>query len=95
MIGWQDDAACRGMNQKFFFSPSGAPPTVEARRACAWCPVKADCLDEAIRVEKLGDMYGYRAGMTVEQRAGAIRRARGEGRRLGWEASRLEAARRA
>lgn len=55
MDEWKLKAACRGMSPEFFF-PGRGEATVEARRTCAGCPVRADCL-EAGMPEKFG-MWG-------------------------------------
>lgn len=61
---WRTQAACRGVDVAVFFPASGDLLN-EARRHCGQCPVRADCLAEALR---LRDVEGFRAGMTGDDR---------------------------
>ena len=61
-LSWHDQAACAGLDTSIFF-PIGTPSRKErgeqpneydeaamvAKRICAWCPVKDECRDWAIR----------------------------------------------
>jgi WhiB family redox-sensing transcriptional regulator len=76
-VGWQDRAACAGLDVVLFFGPDGErQPEREARErrakaVCASCPVRAQCLDYAIsRPEK----YGVWGGLNEEERAAERRR---------------------
>ncbi len=70
---WKEDAACRGTNLDWFFpgrkEPAGT--TAKARRICAACPVKAECLEYAIEY----DMPGIWGGTTRKQRLSMRKRA--------------------
>lgn len=79
-LEWLEHAKCRGMAPKdgetepnLFFDPlpklRGAKPVfdVRARRACSECPVKAECLDDALSVPEKYDL-GFRAGLTEQER---------------------------
>lgn len=46
MTGWQDRAACRDVNPDLFF-PATSDPGNEAKRICAGCPVRLQCLRDA------------------------------------------------
>jgi WhiB family transcriptional regulator, redox-sensing transcriptional regulator len=74
---WRLDAACRTSDPDLFF-PVGAtgpaiPQIAEARRVCQGCPVRAACLDWALRHDQA---YGIWGGTTEEERR-ARRRAPG------------------
>jgi len=68
---WQDSAACRGMESSLFFAPDGETRRPQRRRVqrakavCRACPVRAVCLDEALRVR---EPYGIWGGYTEEER---------------------------
>ncbi len=67
--GWRDRAACRGMNPNLFFVSYPGDRCVVARRKCAECPVRQECLEAALREpsDRLGG--GIRGGMDADQRA--------------------------
>ena len=44
---WRVDAACLGVDPVLFFPDRGAP-TSEAKRVCAGCAVRDDCLEFAL-----------------------------------------------
>lgn len=48
---WVLDAACVGIDPELWFPEKGGDPT-DARRICAGCPVRLDCLDYALTVER-------------------------------------------
>jgi WhiB family redox-sensing transcriptional regulator len=52
---WQDEANCRGMDADLFF-PERGESTADAKAVCAVCPVKTECLDDALTspTEKFG-----------------------------------------
>ncbi len=70
-VEWRDRAACRGVDAETFFPTAEAGPVYEAQVAvakavCAGCPVRAECLAEAlIRIP-----YGIAGGLTPEERRG-------------------------
>lgn len=80
--GWRDMAACRGADPELFYPPKQGPEDVtyrSARRICGGCPVAADCLAEAMRLEAWGGKYatfGMWGGLTPRQRL-HLRRKRG------------------
>jgi WhiB family redox-sensing transcriptional regulator len=81
-MAWQDDAACKEMDSAIFFGQSasgtGSGSYREARKVCAACPVKGECLRTAMQYE-YGLSKAYRAGMygglTPEERAALVRAA--------------------
>ena len=66
-VTWPEDAECRGMDTRLFFTPGPHPAAVAACRRCA---VAAECLQEAV---DLGDTAAYRGGTTGAERARAMR----------------------
>ena len=61
---WTDQAACRGTDTEIFY-PANSDEEAEALSICATCPVRAQCLDYAIRNR---ETYGIWGGATPEQR---------------------------
>jgi WhiB family redox-sensing transcriptional regulator len=61
---WTQQAACRGIDTEIFY-PASADEEAEALSVCATCPVRAQCLDYAIRNR---ETYGIWGGATAEQR---------------------------
>ena len=68
---WTDQAACRGTDTEIFF-PANADEEAEALSICATCPVRAQCLEYAVRNKEI---YGIWGGTTPDQRR-RIRRER-------------------
>ncbi|MGH3423593.1 MAG: WhiB family transcriptional regulator [Nocardioidaceae bacterium] len=66
---WTELAACRGTNPELFHPEGSAGPALlqidAAKAVCAQCPVKAECLDWAVRA---GEAYGVWGGTTPEER---------------------------
>lgn len=62
-------AACRGTNTRVFYPPSGPSPTAVA--ICQRCPIRAACLDWAMRREE----YGIWGGLSAKERQSLKRRA--------------------
>jgi len=67
--GWRDAAACRGTDPEVFFPTAEDVPSYEAqvavaKRVCASCPVRSECLTEAL--VRIPD--GVAGGMTPEER---------------------------
>lgn len=63
---WVEDAACYGMGWDLFFPdrPDSKKAIEKAKKVCAGCPVKAQCLDYAIET----DSPGIWAGLGPRQR---------------------------
>lgn len=53
---WVEHAACADMDPDLFMPPDRVPFSIEARIACASCPVREDCLEYAMTspVERWG-----------------------------------------
>ena len=71
---WRPHAACQGEDLELFFGPDEGGHTPEqiaaAKAVCMWCPVRAECLAEAL--ETRSD-YGVWGGLTGDERL-ALRR---------------------
>lgn len=76
---WRDRAACSGVDTELFFPlanhrvATSDQRSAQERNAKAWCyrcPVRQDCLDDAIRVK---DTWAIRGGLTAREREQPIR----------------------
>lgn len=67
-MSWQQDAACLGCDPALFFPERGNSQGVEAAKAvCAACPVRAECLADALESKETA---GIRGGLSsVERRS--------------------------
>lgn len=78
---WPAQAACVGVDPDLFFPDPDTPMdrVEEAKRICGACPVKHDCLTDAIR---LRDWEGIRGGLTPNERhrIAPVNKARGAGK---------------
>jgi WhiB family redox-sensing transcriptional regulator len=61
---WRDNAACDGLDVDIFF-PEKGKPTDPAKAVCAVCPVKDDCLADAMI---WGERHGVRGGLSGDER---------------------------
>ena len=61
---WMRDAACAGAGPELFFpGEQRDPASDQARRACARCQVRAECLDYSVRTrEEFGTWGGLDEG---------------------------------
>jgi WhiB family redox-sensing transcriptional regulator len=62
---WQDDALCTQADASLFFPLHRGDNMNDARRLCSHCPVRLECLNEAM---DLRDYHGFRGGMSGEER---------------------------
>lgn len=67
-MSWRDSAACVGRPLDLFFDRAKVPPA--AKRLCASCPVRAECLEDALAVEAddHSKRYGIRGGLLSGER---------------------------
>lgn len=76
-IDWRHRAACRDEDPELFFPVSemgpGARQVAQAKAVCARCPVRAECLANALDT---GLDYGIFGGATEGERRTMYRRAR-------------------
>lgn len=76
IAGWPRYAACAGAPPQLFDAPRRTVPTAEDRRAadtviiryCNRCPVRQDCLDDAIATRATG----VRGGLLLTREHGSI-----------------------
>ena len=75
---WQVKAACRGPESAVFFPPTWPERRDErelrearAKTICAQCPVRAECLDFALRIREPHGIWG---GLTEAERRTALAR---------------------
>jgi len=82
-MAWQDRGACRGADPDVFF-PGPKQNARQAKKICAVCEVKAECLAYAIDNEPLGVWGGMspreRLAARTEPMSRASRRRLAEGR---------------
>lgn len=76
---WRDSAACLNRDPEIFY-PHGTDqgqeetvPIIQAKRICGNCPVRGDCLAEAIARR---DAFGIWGGLTPAERRALLRRPR-------------------
>jgi WhiB family redox-sensing transcriptional regulator len=77
MAKWQNSAACRAEVDDSIWFPADRADIVLAKFICARCPVRAECLRDALANEggRTGEYrHGIRGGMTPEERAHEYRR---------------------
>lgn len=72
-MSWLDQAACKGADPKIFFpgvTRGGVDPYADARKVCASCPVKQDCLarELAIAGGSRDMQYGMFGGTSPRER---------------------------
>lgn len=67
--GWQEHALCDGMDPAIFF-PERGESNARAKRICARCPVRGECLVTAIHDEPTGksERHGTAGGLTANER---------------------------
>ncbi|WP_019630820.1 WhiB family transcriptional regulator [Actinomadura atramentaria] len=71
---WHARAVCRDADPDLFFALAGQRAAIaDAKRVCARCPVRADCLDQALADETLEGVWG---GTTDRERMAVRLRAR-------------------
>lgn len=66
---WRQAAACRGKDPDMFFAvantPAGTAQRREAKRVCASCPVRPECLEWALETRQAAGVWG---GMSARKR---------------------------
>ena len=71
---WRVIAACQSVDPELFFPVSAAgkclEEVAEAKRVCARCLVRAECLTFA---QRTGQVHGIWGGLTEEERIQAVR----------------------
>lgn len=66
---WRMQAACRGLDTSLFFPERGDYAAVEAAKAvCSSCPVRVQCLAEALELPREMAEIGIWGGTSARQR---------------------------
>lgn len=63
-LDWIEHGSCVGSDVSVFF-PKRGQTGLEAKRICAGCPVRGECLDYAL---DRGELYGVWGGLNREER---------------------------
>ena len=61
---WRDQALCAQTDPELFFPDKGGT-SAPAKRVCARCPVRAECLQDALDT---GERFGIRGGLSERER---------------------------
>ncbi len=72
---WRLDARCAEVDPELFFPEPGAP-TAPAKRICAGCPVRVECLAYALDTREAHGVFG---GLSAQERLRLLRRPRTTG----------------
>ncbi|MGN7137299.1 WhiB family transcriptional regulator [Streptomyces pseudogriseolus] len=67
ILAWAARAACQGRDLSLFFSDA-EQKVRQAKAICAACPVRRECLDEALRAEATISAAGVFGGLTADER---------------------------
>lgn len=71
---WQRHAACNGVGLEVFFPEGQGDPGYRAKKVCATCPVRTDCLSVALVSSERWGVWGG-AGEGLRRRLGRLLRA--------------------
>jgi WhiB family redox-sensing transcriptional regulator len=66
---WMRDALCAQTDPELFF-PEPGQPNREAKRVCAACPVRVECLEDALAKN---ERRGVRGGLSGMERRALLR----------------------
>jgi WhiB family redox-sensing transcriptional regulator len=72
VYAWLESANCTSTDPEIFFSEE-SNTVKSARKICEECPVKTECLNDAIEKD---DQFGIRGGLTARERKNLRRRLR-------------------
>jgi len=64
--GWWERAACRGMDTEIFFYKDTY--ATRAKQVCRGCPVRTECLQEALKTEPADHRHGIWGGLSSGER---------------------------
>jgi WhiB family redox-sensing transcriptional regulator len=68
---WRDEALCAQTDPEIFFPEPGQSPHA-AKQVCAECPVRVECLTDALDHRDIA--FGVRGGLTPTQRRELLHR---------------------
>jgi WhiB family redox-sensing transcriptional regulator len=74
---WRDAALCREVDPELWYPEIGEMPH-DAKQICSLCPVRAECLAEALRRREPHGVWG---GLTTNERHALLRAQDGRERR--------------
>jgi WhiB family transcriptional regulator, redox-sensing transcriptional regulator len=69
---WRLDARCAEVDAELFF-PEPGEPAAPAKRICAGCPVRVECLDYALAAREAHGVFG---GLSAQERLRLLRKPR-------------------
>jgi hypothetical protein len=67
-LGWWHLAACQGQPLSRFYPPNSAGMAATIETFCKRCPVKDECLSEALKTEEPSARHGIWGGMSAIER---------------------------
>lgn len=71
---WVERAACRGRSTDLWFPSGGSSDAYSAALLiCRRCPVRSECLDDALATEQAHARHGIRGGLTPTGRKNIAR----------------------
>jgi WhiB family transcriptional regulator, redox-sensing transcriptional regulator len=91
-LGWQDDALCAQVATEAFFPLSGGQDAHRAKKVCAECPVRIDCLTYALQNDIRQGIWGGTSPNERRRMARSVPRVSPHGRHP-WSTSELSALR--
>lgn len=71
---WREEARCAEVDPDLFFPEPGQSPNA-AKQVCADCPVRTECLTDALAHRDIA--FGVRGGLTPTQRRELLHRGAG------------------
>lgn len=69
---WREDSLCTQTDPEIFYPLPGQSPRA-AKQICAACPVRTECLNDALAYRDIA--FGVRGGLTPTQRRELLRQA--------------------
>jgi WhiB family redox-sensing transcriptional regulator len=65
---WIEDAACADADPEIFFT-AGLEPDAEAKKYCAFCPVRDECREYSLAA---GEEFGVWGGLSEDERRATL-----------------------
>jgi WhiB family redox-sensing transcriptional regulator len=72
-LSWMDDAACKGLVRPDLFFPVTNEQADEAKAICSACPVRRECLEDAVARHDAEGVWGgelFIGGIVVRAKRG-------------------------
>jgi len=68
-VSWVERASCRGRPLSWWYPRRGDWFTGQVARAvCRSCPVRCECLEDALAFEVEGERFGIRGALSADER---------------------------